>query len=165
MCSIFCKSQMFLCSSGNGGGGVGHDARYAKGSAELTWLWYRRNLENIFLLQWFGFPCLSSEADVVYVSVWDFGLCQEQLGNWFQSTFWWAHLWRQISLQSITHSCSPSHLVPRTATRHFHKVAHLSCKYFGIGKTITGTTCFSCCENKSVRNKSSGPWYLGQQFG
>lgn len=41
---------------------MGHDARYAKGSAELTWLRCRRKLENIFLLQWFRFPCLSSEA-------------------------------------------------------------------------------------------------------
>lgn len=150
---------MFLWSSGDGGSGVGHDARYAKGSAELTWLRCRRKLENIFLLQWFRFPCLSSEADVLCVSVWVFDLCQEQLGNWFQNTFWWAHFWRQISLQSITHSCSPSRLVPRTATRHFHKVAHLSCKCFGKGKTIIGTTRFS------VRNKSLGPWYLGQQFG
>lgn len=70
---------MLLWSSGNGGSGVGPDARCAKGSAELTWLGCKRKLENIFLLQWFGFPCLSSEADVLYVSLWVFGLCQEQL--------------------------------------------------------------------------------------
>lgn len=81
-----------------------------KGSAELMFLGCRRKLGSIFLLQWFRSPCLSSEADVLCVSVWGFGLCQEQLGRWFQGTFWWAHFWRQIPLQSVTHSSLLSHL-------------------------------------------------------
>lgn len=102
--------------------------------------WDAGGNEGSFLLQWWLFPFLSSEAGILICLFLFgfFGLCKEQLENWFQNTFWWAHFCGWISIQFVTHSSSLSILAPRTTMSHCLEVAQLSWTRFGTDASTLG---------------------------
>lgn len=127
--------------------GVGWDM-VPKGSAELMWLGCRRKLGKIFFR-------LSCEAGVWCVSVWVFGLGQEQLGSWFQDISWWAHLWK-LSV----HMYSQLLAVPPQCHQALPEGSSSLLNMFWSSNSCQrhNTLC-------SKVNKCLGPWSLGQQFG
>lgn len=143
-CSIFCKSSLFLWSSGNWGSGWDTMPGVPKGVQSYCG-WDAGGNEGSFLLQWWLFPFLSSEAGILICLFLFgfFGLCQEQLENWFQNTCWWAHFCSWISIQFVTHSSSLSLPAPRTTMSHCLEVAQLSWTHFGTDASTLGLTCFS----------------------
>lgn len=72
--------------------------------------------QNCCLLQQSWFPHLLSEASILFVSSsLTFGVCQEQLENWFQNALWGVGLRAHCSCISVhltTHGSPPSSQFP-----------------------------------------------------